>query len=279
MFNSRFLGSRKAGRRTIREGGREDFEILSREVDIVVVDFYADWCGPCRVMSEVLRRVAEIYPEVGFIKVNVDRNWSWANDLKVRCIPTLLFYRNGRLAYRHVGVFRGSIEETVKIVADIIERLKIYSGQEFEVSEPAENEGKRRPNRPKSSKYVYPRLLQKTAGKWFRIESEEDVLGQIDELLEAFFRTTFRDPLIDPIDTPFDCPFCGEPLYEFYAELPTEYGYAHFIVVYCLNCKKAAVYRSRYIKLHFKRHGILPIPSNQTNLSIFLAKQEVVDTW
>ena len=88
--------------------------------------------------------------------------------------------------------------------------------------------------------------------------------------MEVFSKTTFEEALIEPIDTPSSCPFCRDVLYEFYAELPTEYDLAYVRVNYCLNCKMAIVHRSRYVKLHFRRHGIIPVPKNQTNLNIFL---------
>jgi len=118
--------------------------------------------------------------------------------------------------------------------------------------------------------YVYPRLLEHRSGRWFRIESEEDIIGHIDELLEAFSKTSFEKPLREPLEV-YTCPACGErELYDFYTELPTDYGLAHVWVEYCLNCKRAVVRRSRYVKLHFRRHGIVPVPENQTSLNVFL---------
>ena len=118
--------------------------------------------------------------------------------------------------------------------------------------------------------YVYPRLLKCRSGRWFKIESEEDILEQINELLEAFRKTSFEEPLREPLEV-YSCPACGEvELYEFYTELPTDYGLAHVWVEYCLNCKRAVVRRSRYVKLHFRRHGIVPVPENQTSLNVFL---------
>jgi len=117
---------------------------------------------------------------------------------------------------------------------------------------------------------VYPRLLKCRSGRWFKIKSEEDIIGQIDELLESFSKTNLGKTLVEPIDTLSDCPFCGDSLYEFYADLPTEYDLACIKVNYCINCKRAVVRRSRYVKLHFRRHGIIPVPENQTTLSVFL---------
>ena len=70
----------------------------------VVVDFWAPWCGPCRMMSPVMERVAEQYKgKFKFCKLNVDENPQTAGQYQASSIPTLLFFRNGQLIDRSVG--------------------------------------------------------------------------------------------------------------------------------------------------------------------------------
>lgn len=62
----------------------------------LVVDFWAPWCGPCRMMAPVLEKLAEKHPDaLRVVKINVDVNQGWASELKVRGIPALFFFRGG----------------------------------------------------------------------------------------------------------------------------------------------------------------------------------------
>jgi len=71
----------------------------------VVVDFYADWCGPCRVLGPVLERFADKYHgAVKFVKVDVDNESELAGHYGVSSIATLLFFRGGELVNRIVGL-------------------------------------------------------------------------------------------------------------------------------------------------------------------------------
>lgn len=65
----------------------------------VLVDFYADWCGPCRMMSEVLEEIEE----VNILKVNVDKFPKIAQMYGVMSIPTLLLFQNGKIVKSNVG--------------------------------------------------------------------------------------------------------------------------------------------------------------------------------
>lgn len=123
-----------------------------------------------------------------------------------------------------------------------------------------------------ASRYVYPRLLQRSCGKWFRIKSKEDILNQIEEFLEAFDKTASHKPLIEPFPDAYECPLCGGTLYEFFAELPTDYeSFDYILVLYCLDCRKARVHRGRnvkrYLKKHLEKRGMAPIPESQTRLT------------
>ena len=71
----------------------------------VVVDLYADWCGPCRALAPLLDRLADAYAgRVKFVKVNVDEESQVAGHFDVSSIPTLLVFDRGRLVHRTSGL-------------------------------------------------------------------------------------------------------------------------------------------------------------------------------
>lgn len=77
-------------------------EVLQSE-KIVLVDFWANWCGPCKMLSPIVDQVAEEHPEIKVGKVNIDEEAALAIDYKVMSIPTLLVFKNGQVANQSVG--------------------------------------------------------------------------------------------------------------------------------------------------------------------------------
>jgi thioredoxin 1 len=90
-------------------------QTLSDSKTPIVVDFWATWCGPCRLIAPVLQEILEEQAEaVRIVKVDVDNNPELSNRFEIRNIPTLLFFKGGELKDRVVGL-------TSK--ADLISRL------------------------------------------------------------------------------------------------------------------------------------------------------------
>jgi thioredoxin 1 len=73
----------------------------------VLVDFYADWCAPCRMMAPILKQVAsDLEGKVKVLKVDVDKNRETAAKYNIRSIPTLILFQNGEVKWQGVGVLQ-----------------------------------------------------------------------------------------------------------------------------------------------------------------------------
>lgn len=78
--------------------------IISSEIP-VLVDFYADWCGPCKMLAPILKEVKdELGDTIRVIKIDVDKNQSLAAKFQVRGVPTLLLFKNGQQLWRQSGL-------------------------------------------------------------------------------------------------------------------------------------------------------------------------------
>ena len=73
------------------------------ESEIAVVDFWAGWCGPCRMVGPVIDQLAEDNPDVSVGKLNVDENPRAAAEYGIRSIPAVMFFKNGELVDRMLG--------------------------------------------------------------------------------------------------------------------------------------------------------------------------------
>ncbi|WP_130735006.1 thioredoxin [Flavobacterium sp. J27] len=95
----------------------EKFSNLIHQNELVLVDFYAEWCGPCKTMSPILQEAKAILKdEVRIIKINVDQYQDLATEFSVRGVPTLLLFKQGKMLWRQSGVV--SSQDLVRIIKE-----------------------------------------------------------------------------------------------------------------------------------------------------------------
>ena len=99
----------------VREIGNSDEYTQVTSSGKVVVDFYANWCGPCVAIKDYYGELATANPDMTFVKVNVDTatNAGAMKSASVRCMPTFVFYHNGAIVDRLEGANRVALAEKV----------------------------------------------------------------------------------------------------------------------------------------------------------------------
>lgn len=91
-----------------------DFEEIIKS-GVVVVDFYADWCGPCQLLSPIIEKVSKKHTDKIFLKVNVDNFPSIARKYGIMSIPTLKIFRDGKIEKTNTGYLNeNELEDFIK---------------------------------------------------------------------------------------------------------------------------------------------------------------------
>ena len=102
--------------KTIKQMNDSFQNIINKEVP-VLVDFFATWCGPCKMLSPVLKEVKDSLGErVSIVKIDVDKNQELATKYQVRGVPTMMLFQNGHQLWRQSGVL--SKDEIINIILE-----------------------------------------------------------------------------------------------------------------------------------------------------------------
>ena len=103
-----------------------EFGETIKDNGIVFVDFWADWCPPCKMFGPVFEAASEIHPDAVFAKIDTDAERELAGGLGITSIPTLMAFRDGYLVYREAGALnKGQFEKLVQQVKDLdMDKLK-----------------------------------------------------------------------------------------------------------------------------------------------------------
>jgi thioredoxin 1 len=95
-------------------GTRDNLNELISNEKTTLIDFWAPWCGPCKVLGPILDKIAEENPEIQIIKVDVDENSEISSEYGIRNIPTVLVFKGGAQVDKFVGM--KSKEDILKLI-------------------------------------------------------------------------------------------------------------------------------------------------------------------
>lgn len=82
---------------------KDEFSQIINENDMVVIDFFATWCGPCKMLTPVIENVEKVLSNVKFIKVDIDQFNDLASEYRIQSVPTLIFIKNKEIVAKSVG--------------------------------------------------------------------------------------------------------------------------------------------------------------------------------
>jgi thioredoxin 1 len=105
---------------------KENFDATIRDNPIVIVDFWAPWCGPCRGFAPIFEKAAEAHADVVFGKVNTDQEQELAGGFGIRSIPTLMIFREKVVLFQQAGSLPASALEQVLTQAKSLDMAKVH---------------------------------------------------------------------------------------------------------------------------------------------------------
>ena len=105
----------------------ENFDQTVSDNAMVIIDFWAPWCGPCRGFAPLYEKASEAHPDVVFAKVNTDEQQELAGSFGIRSIPTLIVFREKVILFQQAGALPGAALEQVITQAKSVDMAKVHA--------------------------------------------------------------------------------------------------------------------------------------------------------
>ncbi len=94
---------------------KDNFDKVIHDNDIVVIDFWAEWCGPCKAFAPVFAGMAKKHPDIVFASIDIEENKELADDFQVRSIPLIMILRSSVVVFSESGVLpESALEELIE---------------------------------------------------------------------------------------------------------------------------------------------------------------------
>jgi len=106
---------------------KDNFEQTVTGNPIVIIDFWAPWCGPCRGFAPVFEKASDAHPDVVFAKVNSDEQQELAGSFNIRSIPTLMVFREKVILFQQAGALPGPALDQVLAQAKSLDMAKVHA--------------------------------------------------------------------------------------------------------------------------------------------------------